>query len=204
MRGRLNVPPSPNGVGILVSGAAQARFGTVQQSLVGLCLESGVATLVMDLQTPSESGDRTVRTDLMADRLSAQFDWLDEQDRVADLDRVLYGLDTGAAAAVTFLATTGRSAEALALLNGRVGLVERAVRDVRLPVLFFVDERHPHLVDANLTAYRTAGTDAADRHFLHAGSAESLPTIVRWTRDRDTPVDVGSGSRGRHDERQDV
>jgi alpha-beta hydrolase superfamily lysophospholipase len=204
LRGTLSVPNPPIGVAVLVSDTSQARFGTLERSLVSLCLQSGLATLVMDLQTPSESADRTARTDLMVDRLSAQFDWLDEQDRIDDLDRFLYGFDAGAAAAVTFLGTTGRSAEALALLNGRMGLVEEVVPDIRLPVLFFVDERHPHLVDTNLATYRTAGTDTADKHFLHAASADSLPTVVRWTRNRDTPVDVGPDFRSRHDERQDV
>lgn len=204
LRGTLSVPDPPTGVAVLASGTAQARFGTQERSLVSLCLQSGVATLVMDLQTPSESADRTVHTELMSDRLSAQFDWLDEQDGIDDLDRSLYGFGTGAAAAVEFQATTERSADALALLNGRMGLVEQTVPDIRLPMFVFVDERYPHLVDTNLTAYRTAGTDPADKHFLHAASADSLPTIVRWTQNRDTTVDIGPGSRSRQDERQDV
>lgn len=182
LHGELTVPDQPRGLVVFVTGTSAATHATLETALHRPLHRFGIATLVMDLVAPSESASRANRPDigLLLDRTRLWFDWIDDQPTISDLDTVLCGIDTGAAAAIDYIDSHGRPLSAVALINGRVDLAETDRFGTDIPLLVFVEEARSHLVDANRAVYRDADIPPQRRHFLHAVNEDALSIAARW------------------------
>lgn len=182
LHGEFVLPAEASGVVVFATGTAGARHATLETGLTRRLHRLGVATLVVDLVSPEESGDRAIRseTGVLGRRLEAQTAWLDGQSRADGLERLLCGTDTGAAAAVDRFAAGNGGAAAMVLLNGRVDLADRSLANIGRPVLFVLDGDHAHLAEANRSAYERLGTEPDRKHFLRTADRDARDIVARW------------------------
>jgi hypothetical protein len=144
------------------------------------------ATYLMDLVSPVELSDRSVRSNVarLCNRLDIQWDWLQEQDAISSLPTVVCGLDTGAAVAAEFLPSAQCDPVGLAFLNGRLDLVNSELSGLSLPLLFFVDTAHDYLREANRAAYEQAAVDRRQKRMLHDVDRDAVSLVTHWARSR--------------------
>lgn len=180
--GEVAVPADASGIVVFAAGTSGTRYGTLERQVTGRLHELGVATLVVDLLSHREAAKRSLRSDvdLLTRRLGAQIDWLDAQEATASLDVAICGVDTGAAAAVQFLADTSRDVAGLAVLNGWLDPVTSSVSDLRHPLLFVLEEEYGHLESTTRTAYERASVSDDHKHFLHVTDHDALGLVARW------------------------
>lgn len=182
LEGTLTVPNHSSDLVLFATGTAVARHASLETKMVDCLHQFGLATLVMDLISPEEATERSNRSniDLLTCRLKLQFNWTNNNAAIADLNTILCGVGTGAAAATNFLGATRRDIEALSLLNGRVDLATSDLSGLDVPTLFFVDESHSHLTDCNREVYRSLDIDHRHKHYLHAVDSDAVPVVARW------------------------
>ena len=99
LQGDLEVPETAHGVVLFAHGSGSSRHSRRNQFVARRLQEAGLATLLMDLLTPSEDEEdaRTARLrfdmDLLARRLLAATDWLGEEGELRVLDVSYRGVD---------------------------------------------------------------------------------------------------------------
>ena len=110
-----------------------------------------IATLLFDLLTPDEEGDRRNVFDipLLADRLIDAIDWVDRWPAVAGLPLGLFGASTGAAAALVAAARLGDRVSAVVSRGGRPDLADKALEGVEAPTLLIVGGADTDVIDLN-------------------------------------------------------
>lgn len=195
--GDLAIPDDPRGVVVFAHGSGSGRQSP-RNRFVGLALErAGIATLLLDLLTPSEAEEdevtRRFRFDipLLADRLVASIDWGEEEGRLRRLPLGLYGASTGGAAALIAAASRTEPVRALVLRGARSDLADDYAARVTAPTLFVVGERDPAILEANrATARRLRGAHqlavipGATHLFEEAGALEAVTEkTVSWFRE---------------------
>jgi dienelactone hydrolase len=203
LEGRLTVPKRPLGVALFATGTAGARHVSFAKSLADRMHDFRLATYVMDLVSPVESDDRSVRSDieLLCNRLDMQCNWLQEQDSIKSLPIVICGLDTGAAVAAEYLSTAQCDPAGLAFLNGRLDLVDGDISGLDIPLLFFVDTAHEYLLTTNRTAYEQAAVGQQHKNLLHDVDSDAVPVVTRWARSRIADTEVSLTDEERTDSR---
>lgn len=151
------VPDSPRGMVAFAHGSGSSRYSP-RNRVVALELQSGgLATLLVDLLTPTEerldeaTGELRFDIPFLAERLVDAIDWLGEGDRRA-LPLGLFGASTGAAAAL--LAASHRTGLIRAVVSrgGRPDLAGSALGRVGAPVLLVVGARDEVVVGLNQRA----------------------------------------------------
>ncbi|MEF8786663.1 MAG: hypothetical protein V5A45_12075 [Haloarculaceae archaeon] len=182
LEGTLTVPHQSSELVLFATGTAGAHLASLETKMVDHLHQFGLATLVMDLISPEEATERSNRLniELLTSRLGVQFDWADNHVATADLDTILCGVGTGAAAATNYLTISGRNIDALTLLNGRVDLASVDFSGIDVPSFFFVDNSSAHLTEDNREAYRTLGVDHQHKHYLHAVNEDAVSVVARW------------------------
>lgn len=182
LEGRLCVPERPVGMVLFATGTAGARHASLERSLAARMHDVRLATYVMDLVSPDESTDRSVRSDIehLCQRIGIQMEWLREQSVVTDLPTVFCGSDTGAAATAEHVLTTQCDIEGLCFFNGRLDLVESDLSGLTLPLLFFVDTAHEYLLGTNRTACEQAGVGSQHKDFVHSVESDAAPLVAHW------------------------
>lgn len=201
LEGRLSVPERPVGVVPFVTGVSGAQYATLENSLAAKMQDARLATYVMDIISPAESSDRSVRGDVerLRQRLDIQMEWLQSQDAVADLPTVLCGIGTGAAAAVEHVLRNHCSVEGLCFVNGRLDIVQSDLSELVVPLSFFVDTAHEHLHEDNRTAYTQAGVDSQHKHLVHSVDCDALCLAAHWAQSRVTGTDPSVFEEGQVD-----
>lgn len=139
--GLLGVPEGAYAIVILAHGGATGRMNPRHNQLAeGLrCL--GLATLLLDLLTQREESDPDHLADigLLARRLAAATQWLEEVAAVASLPVGYLGADTGAAAALRAASLSPRHAGAIVAFGGRPDLAgSPTLSRVRAPTQLIV------------------------------------------------------------------
>jgi putative phosphoribosyl transferase len=147
----------PDGAGALVvfahgtgSGRLSPRNRFVAESLHG----AGLATLLLDLLTPSESEDRGNAFDitLLADRLLEASRWCRAHPPTRRLPIGLFGASTGAAAALVAAAREARM-HAVVSRGGRPDLARFWLDRVGAPTLLLVGSHDFDVLELNRQAY---------------------------------------------------
>jgi pimeloyl-ACP methyl ester carboxylesterase len=102
--------------------------------------ENGFATLLFDLLTPAEEGDRSnvFNIPLLTDRLADAARWVGDQRPLAKLPLGLFGASTGAAAALAAAAELPHRVGAVVSRGGRPDLAADALDKVQAPTLLIV------------------------------------------------------------------
>jgi dienelactone hydrolase len=138
--GTLRLPPGALGLVVFAHGSGSSRHSPRNNAVAEALADAGIATLLFDLLSEEEEGDRGNVFDiaLLADRLVAAIDWIDRQKDLAALPIGLFGASTGAAAALVAAARLGERIGAVVSRGGRPDLAGDALTAVRSPTLLIV------------------------------------------------------------------
>jgi putative phosphoribosyl transferase len=154
LAGRLTAPPRVNGAVIFAHGSGSSRHSPRNRSVAAVLQHAGLATLLLDLLTPSEALDRSSVFDvpLLAARHGEASRWMTA---LPDLDGVAlgyFGASTGAAAALRAAAKPGSPVAAVVSRGGRPDLAGTLLPAVTAPTLLIVGGRDQAVLELNRKA----------------------------------------------------
>ena len=153
--GTLGVPRESTGVVLFAHGSGSSRFSARNRFVARVLRDAGIATLLLDLLSPSEEEvdlvTRHYRFDIamLADRLVGAIDWLATEASTRNLPVGLFGASTGGGAALVAAAERPIRVAAVVSRGGRPDLAEDALPLVRAPTLLIVGERDEEVIDLN-------------------------------------------------------
>jgi putative phosphoribosyl transferase len=192
LAGDLRVPERASAVVLFAHGSGSSRRSPRNRSVARQLGETGLATLLIDLLTPSEEAldARTgrLRFDirLLAERLLAATDWLGEQPLTRELRLGYFGASTGAAAALVAAAVRARRVGAIVSRGGRPDLAGPALPRVVAPTLLIVGGHDVAVVELNRQALdqlrsdkRLAIVPSATHLFEEPGALDHVARLAR-------------------------
>src|SRR5262245_670415 len=137
LQGIVTIPAGARGVVAFAHGSGSGRHSPRNRYVAEVLNEKGLATLLLDLLTEEEAGDRArvFHIDLLASRLGAAVVWLAECLDTRALSQGLFGASTGAAAALKTAAVHGDRIKAVVSRGGRPDLAGDALPMVTAPTL---------------------------------------------------------------------
>lgn len=147
----LGVPEAARGIVIFAHGSSSGRISPRNNYVAERLRGAGLATLLLDLLTPTEELDRRNVFDiaLLASRLRLAVDWAVANPGTAGLRPAYFGASTGGGAAIWAAADDGRVA-AIVSRGGRPDLAGRlALAAVKCPVLLIVGSLDDVVIDLN-------------------------------------------------------
>jgi putative phosphoribosyl transferase len=156
LNGILNVPSHAVGVVAFAHGSGSGRFSPRNQYVAFVLHQAGLATLLVDLLEESEAQDRAkvFDIDLLAERLLAAADWLQEDPETALLRLGYFGASTGAGAALIAAARQPQRVGAVVSRGGRPDLAGDYLSLVLAPALLIVGSDDDEVVRLNEQALR--------------------------------------------------
>ena len=174
LAGRLTVPGKPAGIVVFAHAAATGRHSPRSRYLAVVLHQAGLATLLMDLLTPSEQVDPATVFDvrLLARRLTGITRWLRTQPQADGLPLHYLGTRTAAAAVLYAAAEPDAQVAAVVCRGGRPDLASAALAAVRAPTLLIVAEQDQVLLRLHRQAQ--AGLRCENRLALVPGSSDLL------------------------------
>ena len=158
LRGNLGMPQGPIGLVIFAHGSGSSRMSPRNRHVAEALRARGIATLLVDLLTESEEQadriDAQLRfdVDLLAERLLAVTDWVQQHSSVAHLPLAYFGASTGAAAALIAASRRPDVVRAVVSRGGRPDLAGATLPLVRAPTLLIVGAEDQHVLDLNREA----------------------------------------------------
>lgn len=155
LEGALAIPAGARGIVLFAHGSGSSRHSP-RNNFVARALQAGaLGTLLIDLLTEQE--DTTYETrfdiDLLARRLTATTEWLEQQPATQRFDIGYFGASTGAAAALKAAAVLGPTIKAVVSRGGRPDLAEPALGRVHAPTLLIVGGWDDVVIGLNQQAY---------------------------------------------------
>ncbi len=140
LNGDLWVPEDAAGLLIFAHGSGSSRLSPRNREVAGQLNERGLATLLFDLLTDEEAGDRAkvFDIDLLAERLAAVTRWAQAEPGIDDLPLGYFGASTGAAAALCAATALGSGIGAVVSRGGRPDLAAPRLAEVEAPTLLIV------------------------------------------------------------------
>jgi putative phosphoribosyl transferase len=153
LAGELAVPSAARGLVVFAHGSGSSRTSPRNRAVARALAGAGFATLLFDLLTAREEGDRANVFDiqLLADRLVAASEWLAGRGDVSALPLGYFGASTGAAAALAAAAKLGDRVQAVVSRGGRPDLAPDLAA-VRAPTLLIVGGADEVVLDLNRRA----------------------------------------------------
>lgn len=190
LAGTLHVPGGARGLVAFAHGSGSSRLSPRNQAVANALNDRGVATLLFDLLTEAEEGDRTnvFNIQLLAERLVDAIRWVATQPDVGHLPIGLFGASTGAAAALVAATRFPDRIAAVVSRGGRPDLADDALDAVRVPTLLIVGGADFIVIDLNEQALaRLRGPKAlqivpgASHLFPEPGALETaIGHAARW------------------------
>jgi putative phosphoribosyl transferase len=152
LAGQLVTPADAGGVVLFAHGSGSSRHSPRNRFVAEELNRAGLATLLLDLLTEQEAGDRAnvFDTALLAERLHDATDWVREWLR--DLPVGYFGASTGAAAALLAAADPNCPVRAIVSRGGRPDLAAPRLPEVAAPTLLIVGGRDGTVLDLNRQA----------------------------------------------------
>lgn len=188
LAGHLTVPDGAVGVVVFVHGSGSSRHSSRNRSVAGVLQQAGLATLLFDLLTGEEEGQRARVFDiaLLAGRLARVTAWLREQPGCRSLPMGWFGASTGAGAALWAAAEPGADVAAVVSRGGRPDLAAERLDAVRAPTLLVVGGRDRAVLRLNERAaarlrceHRIAVVPGATHLFEEPGTLETAAGLAR-------------------------
>lgn len=175
LAGSLRLPAASRGLIVFAHGSGSSRFSPRNRAVAEGLNDAGFATLLFDLLTAEEEGDRQKVFDipLLADRLLDAIRWVEGQDALKDLPLGLFGASTGAAAALVAAAQLGEKIRAVVSRGGRPDLAQDALAGVRAASLLIVGGDDEVVIDLNERAL--AELTATKSLFIVPGASHLFP-----------------------------
>lgn len=156
----LAIPDDAHGIVVFAHGSGSGRGSPRDRLVAGVLHEGGLATLLVDLLTPEEAGERAnvFDIDFLAERLWNAVRFALGRERTAGLPLGLFGASTGAAAALVAAAREPR-VRAVVSRGGRPDLAASRLAEVHVPVLLLVGSLDEDVLELNRRALdHLAGT----------------------------------------------
>jgi putative phosphoribosyl transferase len=189
LSGHLHLPRTPRGIVVFAHGSGSSRHSPRNRFVASVLFDAGLGTLLLDLLTPGEEGDRARVFDieLLADRLLAAIRWLRARPDAGSVDVGIFGASTGAAAALVAAAQLGGDVGAVVSRGGRPDLAGSRLGEVESPTLLVVGGADHVVLELNRQAQaqlrcpnRLAVVPGATHLFEEPGA---LPEAARLARD---------------------
>jgi len=190
--GILRIPKNAYALVVFAHGSGSSRLSPRNVLVARALNDRGIATLLFDLLTPAEEGDRVNVFDipLLAGRLVDALCWLEGHPSAAKLPLGLFGASTGAAAALVAAARLPRRVGAVVSRGGRPDLAGGALDQVHAPTLLIVGGADFGVIDLNEHAMaRLRGPKSlqivphASHLFPEPGALEAvIDHAARWFR----------------------
>lgn len=154
LAGDLTMPEHASGIVAFAHGSGSGRLSPRNRYVADALNRAGLATLLFDLLTASEEGDRANVFDvgLLAGRLAGATRWLGERVAVRSLPIGYFGASTGAAAALWAASDPGLEIAAVVSRGGRPDLARPRLADVKAPTLLIVGGDDDVVLDLNRRA----------------------------------------------------
>ncbi|HTF88434.1 MAG TPA: dienelactone hydrolase family protein [Planctomycetota bacterium] len=194
LHGDLVSPRAPRGLILFAHGSGSSRMSPRNRSVAAALREGDLATLLLDLLSPSEeardNAGGMVRFDvgLLASRLAAAIDWLARDSTTADLPIGLFGASTGAAAALIAAARRPNDVSCVVSRGGRPDLAGDALELVRSPTLLIIGGEDEVVIQLNEQAFgrlvcvkELAIVPGATHLFEEPGALENVASLaLEW------------------------
>jgi len=152
--GTLELPEQPLGIVVFANEVAGSHLSTFSARRAKVWRSFGLGALLFDLLTEQEALDRrsVLGIPLLGARLADALDWLERRDGLRGIPVGLFGVGTGAAAALLVAARQAQSVAAVVCSNGRTDFVDAYLPRVRAPTLLLVSSQ----ADATLESVNRA------------------------------------------------
>ena len=153
--GDLAVPESAIGMVVFAHGSGSSRRSPRSVRVAERLQADGLGTLLFDLLTDDEAGDRGKVFDiaLLARRLEGAAGWLrGDPDAARQLPMAFFGASTGAAAALVAAAHLGSDLASVVSRGGRPDLAGDALEAVTAPTLLIVGGADLQVLELNRLA----------------------------------------------------
>jgi pimeloyl-ACP methyl ester carboxylesterase len=163
LQGQLRIPPDAEGIVVFAHGSGSGRHSPRNRFVADVLVNTGLATLLIDLLTQAEEQidlqTAELRFDirLLAERLGRVSDWLATEPSTSDLSIGYFGASTGAAAALIAAAERPRNVRAIVSRGGRPDLAGPALRRVAQPTLLIVGGEDDVVIQLNQRALEELG-----------------------------------------------
>ena len=192
LAGDLTVPDAALGVVAFAHGSGSGRHSPRNREVAVGLAEARLATLLMDLLTEDEEATdlrtRELRFDipLLAGRMVAAIDWLEDESSTNQISVGCFGASTGAAAALIAAARRPDRLRAVVSRGGRPDLARGELASVRAPTLLIVGGADPVVIDLNQQAQeqlhcqtRLEIVEGASHLFQEPGTLERVTELAR-------------------------
>jgi predicted phosphoribosyltransferase/dienelactone hydrolase len=139
---------------LFAHGSGSGRLSERNQYVAGVLQQGGIATLLFDLLTESESEDRRNVFDipLLARRLREAADWVRQEPGTSELQLGYFGASTGAGAALVAATRNPQGIQAIVSRGGRPDLAADDLPDVQAPTLLIVGGDDAPVIEMNNAA----------------------------------------------------
>lgn len=191
LEGVLGDLPAASGIVVFAHGSGSGRHSPRNQYVARQLQQAGMATLLLDLLTPTEDEVYRTRFDigLLEPRLAAACEWVREHQRYASKPIGLFGASTGAAVAIRVAAGRPSDIAAVVSRGGRPDLAGvAALRQVRAPTLLIVGGNDDQVITLNDAAMQAMTCETrleivpgASHLFEEIGTLEKVAGLaVEW------------------------
>jgi dienelactone hydrolase len=185
--GVLALPEGAEGVVAFAHGSGSSRLSPRNRRVSAALHEHGLGTLLFDLLTGEEAGDRRKVFDipLLAERLVLARRWLADEALTRELPTGYFGASTGAGAALVADTLPGGGVGAIVSRGGRPDLAGPALPAVRAPTLLVVGGLDVEVIGLNRAAaaelrceHRLAIVPGATHLFEEPGTLEEVTALA--------------------------
>jgi putative phosphoribosyl transferase len=154
LSGTLTLPDGASGVVIFVHGSGSSRKSPRNMAVAASLNQRGLGTLLFDLLTEAEEGDRTkvFDIDLLARRLLGATAWVLDVLGSRSIKIGYFGASTGAGAALVAASSPTSTVSAVVSRGGRVDLAGSHLPAVRAATLLIVGSEDDVVLDLNRRA----------------------------------------------------
>jgi pimeloyl-ACP methyl ester carboxylesterase len=192
LQGNLRIPPAARGIVVFAHGSGSGRHSPRNRFVADVLVNTGLATLLIDLLTQEEEvidlQTAELRFDirLLAERLGGVTDWLAGEPSAAGLSTGYFGASTGAAAALIAAADRPDRVRAIVSRGGRPDLAGPVLHRVAQPTLLIVGGEDDVVIDLNRLALRELSgikqlviIPGATHLFEEPGALEQVAALAR-------------------------
>jgi len=152
--GLLGLPQRAAGLVLFAHGSGSGRFSPRNNYVAAALRSAGLGTLLFDLLTEGEAGDRrnVFDIELLAARLALATAWARGQEETESLPIGYFGASTGAAAALVAAARLQEDIGAIVSRGGRPDMAGPLLEQVRAPTLLIVGGQDTGVLELNRQA----------------------------------------------------
>jgi predicted phosphoribosyltransferase/predicted alpha/beta-hydrolase family hydrolase len=190
LAGTLVPPRAGGGIVLFAHGSGSSRHSPRNRFVAQILQEAGLGTLLFDLLTAKEDGDRSLvfDVDLLARRLLGATAWVISRDSGVPAGTPVgyFGASTGAAAALEAAAELGGAVRAIVSRGGRPDLARPRLADVQSPTLLIVGGEDQAVLALNREAQALLVCETelvvipgATHLFEEPGSLEQVAALAR-------------------------